>query len=115
MLRADLTGRAVASARAMISEANGGQDLGRRKSSLFAAAKPWWLFCATILIAKLLLLAFDASPRLYLPDSLAYLRSALSGRVPADLSYFYAYVIRWLRSEEHTSELQSLRHLVCRL
>src|SRR5258705_6472392 len=22
---------------------------------------------------------------------------------------------RWLRSEEHTSELQSLRHLVCRL
>src|SRR5437899_6065521 len=26
-----------------------------------------------------------------------------------------AFVLTWMRSEEHTSELQSLRHLVCRL
>src|SRR5205814_5333767 len=34
-------------------------------------------------------------------------------RESADL--VYNLVVLWVRSEEHTSELQSLRHLVCRL
>src|SRR5437899_4446322 len=29
--------------------------------------------------------------------------------------YIYVYIYIYIRSEEHTSELQSLRHLVCRL
>src|SRR5438045_6382451 len=38
----------------------------------------------------------------------------LPWRIPADLKRFKALTMG-SRSEEHTSELQSLRHLVCRL
>src|SRR5947199_5780824 len=43
--------------------------------------------------------------------SISTLEKALSGRRPFTL----ATTVRLERSEEHTSELQSLRHLVCRL
>src|SRR5437899_9519239 len=35
--------------------------------------------------------------------------------VAADVTYQFLHYLLGLRSEEHTSELQSLRHLVCRL
>src|ERR1035438_10631511 len=41
----------------------------------------------------------------------ALAREAISAPAPADDDEKQA----WKRSEEHTSELQSLRHLVCRL
>src|SRR5262245_65328547 len=42
------------------------------------------------------------------------IEEALSDRAGRDY-LVDAWVLRGLRSEEHTSELQSLRHLVCRL
>src|SRR5205814_9116505 len=40
----------------------------------------------------------------------------IEGRIPVSIRFFFAANIRLRsRSEEHTSELQSLRHLVCRL
>src|ERR1035441_3975168 len=42
------------------------------------------------------------------------LAAALLVRLSAAPGYFHTIAVR-LRSEEHTSELQSLRHLVCRL
>src|SRR5438045_4776443 len=45
-----------------------------------------------------------------LPGCRKAARQSFSTDAPAILS-----IRRWWRSEEHTSELQSLRHLVCRL
>src|SRR2546429_5290084 len=42
-------------------------------------------------------------------------QSAGQMRPLADESYRYRYIIMPMRSEEHTSELQSRLHLVCRL
>jgi hypothetical protein len=56
----------------------------------------WWLFCLAIVIFKLLLLAIDPLPKLYLGDSISYLYTARSGWIPDDRSFFYGYVIRWL-------------------
>src|ERR1035441_408433 len=39
----------------------------------------------------------------------------LLGLAGSSFAIGVGYVSRWTRSEEHTSELQSLRHLVCRL
>src|SRR5262245_63389028 len=48
--------------------------------------------------------------------SLQWLRDAPRARAAIDLYCLPAsYLARVGRSEEHTSELQSLRHLVCRL
>src|SRR5437899_6535190 len=49
-------------------------------------------------------------------DRRTYLRGVLGGSIAIEsrsAEYFYRAVP--VRSEEHTSELQSLRHLVCRL
>jgi uncharacterized membrane protein len=55
----------------------------------------WWLFCLAVVVVKLLLLAIDPSPRLYVVDSLSYVRTAITGWMPEDLCYFYGYFIRW--------------------
>src|SRR5205814_2905972 len=56
---------------------------------------------------------FDLSPK----GTAGALRAARTRRALAALSHdcFLVPVARAGRSEEHTSELQSLRHLVCRL
>lgn len=56
----------------------------------------WWLFCAAIISLKLLLLVCDSTPKLYLGDSMSYIRTALTGWIPGDRSYFYGYLIRWV-------------------
>src|ERR1035438_3994770 len=45
----------------------------------------------------------------------AWLDNNTSGQFGGELRYDYEHTDLKLRSEEHTSELQSLRHLVCRL
>jgi hypothetical protein len=66
------------------------------RSLFFAGESNWWLFCLAIVVLKLLLLALDPSPKLYVGDSLSYIWTALSGWIPEDRSYFYGYVIRWV-------------------
>src|SRR5712692_11626558 len=60
-----------------------------------------------------------ASDERYKRQRLAGIQVALAGVgitvPPAQLDRGYAAAARWLRSEEHTSELQSQFHLVCRL
>src|SRR5436853_1368607 len=53
---------------------------------------------------------FEADPRL-----LARVGDALLPLVPQDTDVLGGLELGGARSEEHTSELQSLRHLVCRL
>src|SRR5262245_65382727 len=54
----------------------------------------------------------DAVP--WLADELAFVDRLLAGEVPV-LGICFGAQLLARRSEEHTSELQSLRHLVCRL
>lgn len=61
----------------------------------FFANAHWWLFCFLILVLNFLLLGFDPLPKLFMGDSGSYLWTALSGRLPADRSFLYGYVIRW--------------------
>src|SRR5438105_13126417 len=56
----------------------------------------WWLFCLGIVSLKFLLLAADPLRKYFLGDSGSYLWTAITGWIPADRSYFYGYVIRWL-------------------
>ena len=56
----------------------------------------WWLFCALVLAVKFLLLWLDPTPKLFLGDSWSYIRTALTGSIPGDRSYFYGYLIRCL-------------------
>src|ERR1039458_10407828 len=58
----------------------------------------------------------DMGPEGFQADDV-YLRTATSVEPGgwADFDYVKMPDYRWGRSEEHTSELQSLRHLVCRL
>lgn len=66
------------------------------KSFLSVGNGSWWLFCLAIVVLKFLLLALDPLPKLFLGDSVVYIGTAISGLIPADRSYFYGYVIRWL-------------------
>jgi hypothetical protein len=66
------------------------------------AANGWWLFCVLIFAIKLLLLWLDPTPKLYMGDSGSYIRTALSGGIPADRSYFYGYLVRWLAVWPHS-------------
>jgi hypothetical protein len=68
----------------------------------FRGANGWWLFCALILAIKLLLLWLDPAPKLFLGDSGAYIHTALTGWIPADRSYFYGYLVRWLALWPHS-------------
>jgi hypothetical protein len=54
------------------------------------------MFCASILMLKLCLLAIDPLPKFFMGDSGSYLWTALTGWIPHDRSYFYGYVIRWV-------------------
>src|SRR5262245_40123778 len=58
--------------------------------------------------------ALEAIVRRHGPRVLAACRGVLRDRADAEDAFQATFVIL-LRSEEHTSELQSLRHLVCRL
>src|SRR5205823_8124925 len=55
-----------------------------------------------------------------LADGLEYIRTGIAAGLDIDdfaprLSFFWAIGMNHFRSEEHTSELQSLAYLVCRL
>src|ERR1035441_10906854 len=56
-------------------------------------------------------LAFKAA----LPASAGILLFRITPQDPAEIAPLVLAAVRARRSEEHTSELQSLRHLVCRL
>jgi hypothetical protein len=72
----------------------------------FREVPTWILFCFAILLLKILLLALDPLPKLYMGDSGSYLWTALTGWIPEDRSYFYGFVIRW--SSLWTESLTSL-------
>jgi hypothetical protein len=47
---------------------------------------------------KLISLACDPVPRIFMGDSQSYLWTALSGWIPSDRSFLYGFIIRWLTS-----------------
>jgi hypothetical protein len=65
-------------------------------SVMSQTAHGWWLFCALVLVLKLLLFWLDPTAKLYLGDSASYIWTALTGWIPRDRSYFYGYLIRCL-------------------
>jgi len=68
----------------------------------FRAANGWWAFCVLVFAIKLLLLWLDPTPQLYMGDSASYIWTALTGWIPADRSYFYGYLVRWLAVWPHS-------------
>jgi hypothetical protein len=58
--------------------------------------RKWCLFSLGIFAIKFLLLIVDPLPKFYLGDSFSYIHTATTGWIPADRSYFYGYLIRWL-------------------
>jgi hypothetical protein len=62
----------------------------------------WWLFCLGILLLKLVLLALDPSPKVFLGDSASYIWTAISGWIPNDRSFLYGYIVRWLCLGTHS-------------
>ncbi len=66
------------------------------------ALNAWWLFCVVVFAMKLLLLWLDPRSKLFMSDSGAYVQTALTGWIPADRSYFYGYLIRWLALWPHS-------------
>src|ERR1035438_6920630 len=62
-----------------------------------------------------LLAAEDIGPVEALYKSTQIFRRTWGEEVPGGFSFGLIFLLLTLRSEEHTSELQSLRHLVCRL
>src|SRR6266567_9143488 len=59
-----------------------------------ATDSSWWLFCLSILALKFLVLAVDPLPKLFLGDSLVYIRTAIFGGIPQGRSFLYGYVLR---------------------
>src|SRR5438045_8382052 len=57
---------------------------------------------------------YEKSPRHIAEDQAAEIRARLPKKIKA-VGIFVNRLTADVRSEEHTSELQSLRHLVCRL
>src|SRR3989441_11993127 len=79
------------------------------------AVRPWpWILVA---LASLILFPGLADPETgYVRVMIDYLPSSLRGLMVAAFAAAYMSTIATqLRSEEHTSELQSLAYLVCRL
>ena len=68
----------------------------------FGTADAWWVFCLLVFAIKLLLLWLDPTPKLFMGDSGAYIQTALRGWIPADRSYFYGYLVRWLALWPHS-------------
>jgi hypothetical protein len=62
----------------------------------FQLGNGWWLFCVLVFVIKLFLLLLDPRPEFFLGDSGSYILTALTGWIPADRSYFYGYVVRFL-------------------
>jgi hypothetical protein len=86
-------------------EAGGGDDnrlMTTQEGALKSVTAPvseanqWRLYCLFIVSLKLVLLALDPLPKLFLGDSICYISTALAGWIPDDRSYFYGYVIRWV-------------------
>jgi hypothetical protein len=67
----------------------------------------WYRYASLIFVLKFVLLIIDPLPKFYLGDSFSYIYTAITGWIPADRSYFYGFVIRWLAlsSESFTSLL----------
>jgi hypothetical protein len=59
-------------------------------------------FCVLVFAIKLLLLWLDPTPQLYMGDSASYIWTALTEWIPADPSYFYGYLVRWLAVWPHS-------------
>src|SRR5262245_28426054 len=72
-------------------------------------AETWVLVVVSIITAYLVL------PPLYSVIQTSLFTTKLTGELDDFTLSYYRDMFRELRSEEHTSELQSLRHLVCRL
>jgi hypothetical protein len=70
--------------------------------AIFRAANCWWVFCVLVFAIKLLLLWLDPTPQLYMGDSASYIWTALTEWIPADRSYFYGYLVRWLAVWPHS-------------
>jgi hypothetical protein len=71
-------------------------DSALRAKAWLSTKTRWWVFCLTIVSVKFLLLAIDPKPELFLGDSMTYIMTGVTGRIPGDRSYFYGYIIRWL-------------------
>jgi hypothetical protein len=71
-------------------------SLKSSKVSAHRSEVKWWLFCLAIVVFKLLLLAIEPLPKLYLGDSISYLHTAVFKWIPDDRSFVYGYVIKWL-------------------
>ena len=65
-------------------------------SAGFRVVDGWWAFCVLVFVIKLFLLLLDPRPKFFLGDSGSYILTALTGWIPADRSYFYGYVVRYL-------------------
>lgn len=73
------------------------EETAKDISTLTNERHKWWLFCLFILLLKIVLLALDPLPKLFMGDSACYIATAIVGWIPDDRSYFYGYVI-WLVS-----------------
>src|ERR1039458_9709426 len=88
--------------------------------AFFGAALPFHFAQRCFIAAEMRLRAAGLRRRRFLTlAGLAWLllggRPRRAGREPSPVRAAIAFSIRLARSEEHTSELHSLRHLVCRL
>src|SRR5205814_4715014 len=82
----------------------------RRSSDLPSFRRPSTYGKTRFSIRPQLMMSFPSWPNLYCPASSSQ-AFVVAGHQPCPLRLLAACY----RSEEHTSELQSLRHLVCRL
>ena len=79
-------------------------------------ASQWSFFCLLIVSLKVILLALDPLPKMFMGDSACYLSTALVGWIPDDRSYFYGFVIRWVAvSTESLTSLLLLQSLISAL
>src|SRR5262245_65351944 len=72
-----------------------------------------WIIAITVTLASVLEILDTSIVNVAIPHMMGTLGATLDQITWVSTGYIVANVI--VRSEEHTSELQSLRHLVCRL
>src|SRR5258705_10108221 len=80
--------------------------MSARTNSIAQAPEPWTLPYRGKVAMAGLIIAESAIFTIFVVAYLFYTGKSLTGPTPREVLH---------RSEEHTSELQSLRHLVCRL